>query len=1005
MFLGRFGRVITFVVIVVSFALFGSGAVQAVPVQDLAVGFPGVVKAPEPGVVGDPAVVVGESRPDSVSAGQAARALGVVVEDLSQRTPYSRVFANRDGSWTQSSGTGAADALNEDGSWSPVDLDLQPAVEGDGFVPKHVVNPIVISGGGDGPLVKMLLEGREVRWGWPTRLPVPVVEGNSATFVDVLPGADLVVYATGDGFSHQLVLRERPAAGFDLKMPVSSSDGVKLSEDARGRLLLRSAEGEDLLRAEAPVVWDSKGVVDPEGALKSMGSDVARPDAGEVAATDLGTPAETSVVRGLDARVERVRSGVSRLVLSPDEGFLQDPDTVFPVVVDPSWGFAPAYDTWVSSATPNGGGRLGDDELVVGQLADGSKGRTFIQWNNIPAGATINAATLYLRNHYSRNCVGHGIHITQVTSSWGPGAGISWNQQPALGGWDTKFTPAYGASGCAAGDAWWNMAPVVQSWSSNPGSNFGIRVAAENEGIAASLRRYRSLEHGDLGVQPRLVINFNRTPNMPEDLGIAGSSAGVVADNGPLLFATLSDPEADNVQGKFSVLRAGGAVAWSGSSAWESSGSQVSVEVPENTLANGSYQLKVRAFDGQAESGVAVLPFVVDTGKPRVTVESNSYDLGEWMAAPPPGSPTPGFRFVGSSTDIEKFMVVRDGVVQPDVEVVDSSGVTLYEPAGWLPTQGWHTLEVTPVDRAGNSGDAVSVGFGIGGPGFLAPFAEQSTLGPLRLDIRSRPGATALSLKWSNNRDDKDSVNWQSLSGVRVGSQSGSSWSGGVSDVSSDEGTFSSPGVLSWDMAAQSDGASTLKAPRRVFVQACFSYSGGVRDCAVQPVQLSDGLGDGFPVVDAGPVKIAVTSGAVSLSEDDASLAGVGMGRTWNSTTSAANASGPFGYGWTSQALTPGSTDIKVIDNRVLNSTLVLVSPDGGDQTFVESGLSGQPNEYEFVATDPVAARSTRLVLSLTSPVDATPKRLRLIEDADTTAKPGSTDGDVDGRVMCIGGG
>ena len=64
------------------------------------------------------------SRPDSLSASLTARSTGHRVEDLSQRTESSQVFANPDSTWTLESYTAPKFSRKSDGSWSDARTDL-----------------------------------------------------------------------------------------------------------------------------------------------------------------------------------------------------------------------------------------------------------------------------------------------------------------------------------------------------------------------------------------------------------------------------------------------------------------------------------------------------------------------------------------------------------------------------------------------------------------------------------------------------------------------------------------------------------------------------------------------------------------------------------------------------------------------------------------------------------------------------------------------------------------
>src|SRR5205823_8480654 len=72
------------------------------------------------------------------------------------------------------------------GTW--VDVDPTLAVNADGSVsPRAGSFPLVLSGGGAGPVVRATQSGHTLALSWPGRLPAPVLTGSTATYVDVLP--------------------------------------------------------------------------------------------------------------------------------------------------------------------------------------------------------------------------------------------------------------------------------------------------------------------------------------------------------------------------------------------------------------------------------------------------------------------------------------------------------------------------------------------------------------------------------------------------------------------------------------------------------------------------------------------------------------------------------------------------------------------------------------------------------------------------------------------------
>ncbi len=107
--------------------------------------------------------------------------------------------------------------------------------------------------------------GREFALAWPYgKLPTPEVEGDTATYAEVLPDVDLTVRAEADGFGHLLIVKTPEAAAdprlarIDLGM---TTDGLKVAEDATGAIVAEDAEvGGTVFEAGKPSMWDSAAV-------------------------------------------------------------------------------------------------------------------------------------------------------------------------------------------------------------------------------------------------------------------------------------------------------------------------------------------------------------------------------------------------------------------------------------------------------------------------------------------------------------------------------------------------------------------------------------------------------------------------------------------------------------------------------------------------------------------------------------------------------------------------
>ena len=867
-------------------------------------------------------------RPDAVSAIVTARSVGHRVEDLSQRSETTQVFANPDGTWTSEAATGPVRAQDEQGAWSDIDTSLVP-VDG-GFAPKSALGGLVISGGGDKTFAALAIEDRDLGWRWPTVLPAPFIEGSTATYADVVDGGNLVVTATAAGFRHDIVLTEAPTDPVSFKIPVTTG-GAALTEDGSGELGITTKSGDDLVTAPAPVMYDSSE--DP-----------------------IGNPENVSVV---DATVTKTSTG-GVLTLSPDLEFLSDPATVYPVTIDPLYTTYPMADTWVSTSGTTAVHPL-SEELVVGTYNGGThKYRTFLQFaNGIWDHKAVTSATLTMRNFASETCTGSAVQVARVTEWWNNG-NTNWTNQPGVqgtGAANSSVAKGY-SSACPSADVPWNVTAIVQGWATGATTNYGFRVAGVSETVNSSFRKYRSNDYTVPGLQPRLSVTYNSTPNTPTNLGASTLISGLVRTVTPTLSATVSDPDGGTVAGRFYVY-AGSTLVWSGTSVPPvASGGTASIAVPPGKLTTGTtYSVKVNAFDASlASAAQGSLTFAVDTVAPSVIVSASGYTNEEWRDEAPASNQ---FTLAGDA-DVTSFSVEKDDAVS--TLAANASGDAIH---AWNPPTGAHTLRVTAIDKAGNRSAPVTFNFGAGRAAFIVPVESARSTDAFPIELTGPPGATEAVLNWRL----AGSSTWHQATAL---SQGTSPWDGGAS---TDQGA-SSTGTVLWNTDQETvpdDEDQALVAPALIEVQGCFDYSGGPQSCTTtRTLQLvPSAFGTDLPVVDLGPASVALSTGEMALSTTDVGGSTGGVGRTFSSYDSATTQSGVFGPGWEADTLLPGSSmAAEVIDNRVKDTSIVLRLVEGGSQTFVPT----QDDANVFRPLEPTG-NDTSLTFV---PVGAGPATLRL---------------------------
>lgn len=509
--------------------------------------------------------------PDSAAAAAAAASADKPVEDLSQRTETDQILLNPDGTRTLQSYADAKRVQNADGTWDDIDLTLKH-VDG-GYRPVAAPVDSVFSDGGDKTFVNLQdVEGKDLKWQWPATLPTPTVEGNTLTYKNVIDDGDLVVTALPTGFSHSIILHSAPAAGEPLEIPIPVSlDGANIEEASDGSLSV-TAGSKELATSPAPLMWDA-----------------AENAAGDPANI---TPVEAAVEQN-DSKTE--------LVLTPDADMLNDPDTSWPVTIDPAYVVYSPGSVWVQSTGSATNAVTGSSELRVGTYDSGTtKARSFLKFNPAAlAGTDVVSATLRLRNFSSYTCDGASISVNRITEAW-DGNNVTWSNQPTVttsNQDDTSTTPYGGPSGCSSeGFHYWDVRNIAQLWADDASAyNFGLRLKAVSETYNGSWRKYRSTYYtgGTEASQPRIDVTFNSYPEK------ASTPTSQVNGDQVSFQSQISDPDGGNVRARF-LVKKGTTTVFDGYSEFVPSGTVATTALA--SLPDGTYTVQAWANDGSLSS-------------------------------------------------------------------------------------------------------------------------------------------------------------------------------------------------------------------------------------------------------------------------------------------------------------------------------------------------------------------------------------------------------------------
>ncbi|MFE1906557.1 DNRLRE domain-containing protein [Streptomyces gardneri] len=892
---------------------------------------------------------------DIRSARVAARLSGRRVEALSERTETSTTWANKDGSLTTELSAGPVrfkDAVTD--AWRDVDVDL--AAQADGSVAAKAHPEGLTLSGRTGAPARSLLAARsapatdlvtlgqgdeQITLQWRGGLPAPQLDGTRATYVNAVPGADVVVESTRTGFEQFVDIKARPEAGFSYTLPLRTK-GLKVETRADGSVLFTDKKSRKSAVMPAPVMWDA--TVDPVSGEHTRQARVAM-------------------------KAVRTKGGVD-LTLTPDAGFLADPATKYPVTVDPSTSaLSNVFDTYVQQGTTVDWSN--DVELDLGnpgtKNADGTyrTARSFVSWNTAPiADALVMDAKLSLWNFHSANYTGSSCP-NQPWEVWSTGAastGSRWTAQPAWIAAKATSTETRGNASCSATqpDGWVNanVTTMVQEWASAKAAKSHMGLRASDENITAQWKRVNSANAA--ANPPKLVVTYNYRPRTgtKQEAGppyFSYSGAYVVNTTTPTLRDTFLDPNGDKTQGAYQIFDSVtdtqvGAVL---RSAFVPSGQPAPVTVPAGALANGkTYKFRSSPYDGTHYNlgWSEWKTFTVDTTAPSAPtgIASTDYPPNTWVK----GAGQAGtFTVTPNGTDHNWLEWSLDGVTW--TKVATGGATTAKALTVTPPKDGTHTLQVRQADKADNKSEAIGYAFHAGPGGFVQPADGERTARRLTL-VAEADGTKYDAAAFSWRRSEADP--WVPIPAAHVTS-GGTPLTGWPVPM-----TGGKNAALVWNATdtVNPDGSVQIKAD----LTGPDAATGSTQPLKV----IVDRNASGAATTDIGPGSVNLLTGEFTLSTTDASAFGPSLARTASSRTpdKAARQEGQapiFGKEWVAgtaaEVAAAGYSHV-----RRISDTAVAVIGSEGDETHFTSntartGWIAEPGAEELTLKGGVTATFT----------------------------------------------
>ncbi|MEU7588568.1 DNRLRE domain-containing protein [Micromonospora sp. NPDC049230] len=524
-----------------------------------------------------------QNRSDEAVAAQTARSTGKPVWVKSLTSETTEVFALPDGQFRAELSLGPTRVRRGD-DWVPVDLTLRRDADGTVRPAAHPFD-LTISGPRPDGTHELAVVGKgddRVAVNWAGALPEPQLREDRATYVDALPGVDLVVRASRVGQETLFVVKTRDALSRVARMslPVTGPNVADIQRGVGGDLAIKDATGRTIAKTPALKMWDAR--VDAQGEPTSK------------------VPVTSAVAKVAGAAT---RGGLA-LTLTPDQKWLAAPERKYPITIDPQINpLSTTFDTFVQANESVD--QDGEKDLRLGKLGTtGPITRSFARWDTAAlVGKQINSATISLWNWWTVDCAARSWEL------WTTGSiadDIVWSSQPAWNQLESTSTASAGYD-ASCDDNWVGItATSFFQRAANAGdtrADMGLRATDETESKA--FKQFGSRNSGATSV-PKAVVTYNSYPAVtarstaPATSCVTGSGRPTVNTVTPQLKATVSDAEgtAMSVTFEWWAMNADtpiGSAVLSG----VGNGATAATTVPAGAFADGGiYRWRVKASDG-----------------------------------------------------------------------------------------------------------------------------------------------------------------------------------------------------------------------------------------------------------------------------------------------------------------------------------------------------------------------------------------------------------------------
>ena len=425
-------------------------------------------------------------------------------ELVDKRGLFSKQFSNSDGTITAASYPFPIHFKDVNGDWQNLDNSMVDYVvynSSSSFLFKNAsygsefltlknnpyIQVLINKETSETDLVRVSVDDYAISWGLEELLDssVNLLEEKEATlynlsnvtsgvkYENAYQNTDLFYYISSDNLKEEIVINERNSL---TKLVYNITTNLIPIKTEHNLVLFQNSNQETIFSFQNPYMYDSS--------------------------------LESSISYDTDVEIEKNENGY-KLIYFLDENWLNDPDRVYPIVIDPTVSNgrsqSSVLDTYVHPGDSVAHNHVNEDRLWVGNINGGS--RAFINWADLPViSGYINTAHISI-NYFKGTSSWGPLSVYRVLQSWDSNT-LTWDVHRTMS-YESKLSNQYPTYVNGYQNLSLNVTDTVKGWYGGKYPKNGFMLAYTDE----SYNDYNTIISSDSGVNsdfwPCLWINYS----------------------------------------------------------------------------------------------------------------------------------------------------------------------------------------------------------------------------------------------------------------------------------------------------------------------------------------------------------------------------------------------------------------------------------------------------------------------------------------------------------------